>query len=325
MRLGLAVAGVALARVDYELDTITLDAQAAHLFDLPADTAIPRSEFHARIAQDDWPDVAQEVEKLLDPTRDDVIDVSHRTIAADGSIRWVRVRKHVTWDRKAATPVPVSGVAAIVDMTAEKAAEERSRLLVEEMHHRTRNVFALVGGMARMLARTGPLDDYPQRLQERIDALAQGANLMRPDADSLDLGACLAQWIEPFTVHRKDRFSASGPRCELNAKALQTMSMIVHELATNALKYGAWTKAFGRVDVTWELVDSGSAFQFRWVETKGPPAVEPERSGFGSTVLTKFVELSFGGKGRRRFLPTGLIYEFTAPADQLLNSEVGAA
>jgi two-component sensor histidine kinase len=112
-----------------------------------------------------------------------------------------------------------------------------------------------------------------------------------------------------------DRVKAVGPRVMLNPRVAQTFTLLVHELATNATKYGALSRPDGQIEIHWSIegVDADARFRFQWQELNGPPVLPPTRQGFGRILLEKAAAQEFGVLPKVRFAPEGLIYEIEAP------------
>lgn len=175
--MALALAGVGLTVVDYVADTVIPDERAADIFGLEPNKAISRDQFHERIHPDDRSLVLAEVDKLIDPAYEDVIEVTHRTIDAAGEIRWVQARKRLYRDPDCPSAKAVSGVAAVLDITARKKAEQAADFLIKELEHRTRNAITVISSIARMIYDAGDPDTFWQRFEPRINALAANSKV----------------------------------------------------------------------------------------------------------------------------------------------------
>lgn len=195
------------------------------------------------------------------------------------------------------------------------------RELMNEVSHRSKNMLGVVSGIARMTVKTSP-DDFVAKFTDRIDGLAASQDLL---VQSDWKGTSMADLIRSQLVHFEDvigtRIKVDGPQLQLNAVAAQNLGMALHELCTNAGKYGALSNDTGTVSIAWDIIaEAGAERQLRlsWVETDGPPVVAPETSGFGSTVTGKMAEYGLGAQIERRFDATGLVWQLTCPADEVL-------
>lgn len=307
--MGLDLAGVGLTAVDYVADTVTPDARVAELFGLEPNVAVSRDAFHARIHPADRAGVLAEVDRLLDPTCEDVIELTHRTVAADGSTRWVHSRKALYRDEQHPGRPASTGVAAILDITAEREAQERNQLLVRELQHRTGNVVSIILTIARMVMRSGAPEQFLERFEPRVRNLADKLRL--PDGKhAADLEATVRDALEPFVIEA-NQLTMAGPAIQLNGAQDQAYAMVVHELATNAVKYGAWSQVGGCVDIRWSDDDEGRLV-FTWTERGGPPVIAPSSSGFGTQVLNRFVRVTIGGEAEIAYEADGLRYVLKA-------------
>ena len=200
-------------------------------------------------------------------------------------------------------------LATVVDISERKKLAEQQELLFRELHHRTQNLFAVVQSIAN---RTFP-DDIGQKEQfvNRLQALAGAQTIL---AGAGWKGARLDQLLRAELDAFTDRAVITGCDIVINPAAAQSFALIAHELATNASKYGALSVPTGNVVVTGEIQRNGAAARFKlcWSEQNGPKVTEPERQGFGSTVLLKAVK-AFGAQAQIEYAPEGLRYELSVP------------
>jgi PAS domain S-box-containing protein len=311
MRMGLELAGVGLTKVDYVADTVVLDPLAGELFGLPAGVLVDRTAFHQRIHPDDWPEVEGQVNKLLDSAFEDAIIVEHRTFDAEGEVRWVRARKQLYRGGKAQAS---TGVAAVLDVTAERRAQEAQNYLVRELQHRTKNLFAVVGAVARLLDQDGKARFFLDRFLPRIAGLARNQQITGDQHADQTIGAVVERAARPFLTDHEDGLRASGPKLVLSQEASQTLGMIVHELSTNAVKYGAWSVAEGCVEVGWQTEEDGFVL-FSWQERGGPPPAAPKRAGFGTRILEQYARLTLSAEPQLAFTEEGLRYSLRIPPE----------
>lgn len=200
------------------------------------------------------------------------------------------------------------------DITSLKEAEERARLLAAELSHRVKNILALVQSVANQSLSSGKsIEEGKAQLSSRLVALgvAQGL-LTRNDWTAASLKEIVEAATEP---HGADRFSRGGPPVELSSQAAVAMALTLHELVTNAVKYGALSVPDGHVDIAWTLADG--TFTFTWTEHGGPTVSVPERTGFGSRMIGKVMAGYLGGTGTLDYRPEGLVVTLTAPAGGL--------
>jgi PAS domain S-box-containing protein len=215
--------------------------------------------------------------------------------------------------------VPVTGanppffIGFLRDISERKAAERRQRFLMDELAHRSKNLLALVQALvSRGFSDKRPLAEARDTTMSRIDALSRSQDmLVRGGLQGAPLADIVRLGFEAFS----DRVTATGPAVALSPRATQTFALLLHELATNAVKHGALSIDRGCIIINWR-VDSGGAesrLHFRWEERDGPAVANPERRGFGRALLEQVVAQDLGASPTVHFAPTGLVYEIDAP------------
>jgi len=191
--------------------------------------------------------------------------------------------------------------------------QERQTLMLHELNHRVRNTLTTVQSLARQSRR----DD---RLEGRILALSKTHDLLsRDEWGAASLRTVLENELAPFRDEQAHRFSLDGPDLDLPPRYVLALGMTVHELTTNAAKYGALSTENGRVDVTWRVVvgESGARrLALEWRESGGPPVQEPGRRGFGTRLITGGVSRELGGLVRLEFAADGLRCTLDVPLDE---------
>jgi PAS domain S-box-containing protein len=203
------------------------------------------------------------------------------------------------------------------DITAHKRSEEQVQLLMREINHRAKNMLSLVQVIARQTATREP-EEFIDRFTERIQALAANQDLLiRNKWQGVDLEDLVRAQLAHFVDLIGSRIAVGGPRLHLGAAAAQAIGLTLHELATNAGKYGALSTDTGRVDVDWHI--DGDVFTMKWTERKGPPVRAPERQGFGSTVIDAMAKRTVDGEVQLEFAPAGLAWRLTCPRANALN------
>lgn len=207
------------------------------------------------------------------------------------------------------------------DVTERVRSEEQQRLLLRELNHRVKNLFAIVGGIVSLSARTaGDPKVMAVDIRARLDALARANDLIRPGlmgpteamTGATDLERLADTVLRPWLDAGTDRVSLSGPHIALGGHALTSIALVLHETATNAAKYGALSAPGGRVDLVWRT--EGETLLLVWSETGGPPVARAaEQTGFGSLLVGRSIEGQLGGSIRRNWLPDGLRIEIALP------------
>jgi PAS domain S-box-containing protein len=202
-----------------------------------------------------------------------------------------------------------------VDITERKEAERQQKLLIDELNHRVKNTLATVQSLVTQTARsTEDIGEFQKAVEGRILALSHAHNQLsqRRWADA-DLAHLLRSGLEPYLA--KGNVILSGETIRISPRVALMMSMAVHELATNAAKYGALSSPNGCIDLSWvtEANGAGPRLRLSWNERNGPPVVRPSHKGFGTRLLERGVETELGGKTQMEFAATGLRCEIDVP------------
>ncbi len=188
----------------------------------------------------------------------------------------------------------------------EQAEEERT-LLVRELTHRVKNGFALVQAMARQTFSRTDREQY-QSFTDRLSSLAGTYDLiLSKEAKSATLHTVVGAALKAHLAPADQRILITGPEITVGADDALSLSLIIHELATNATKYGSLRDDNGRVELTWRIKDD--RIEVSWIETGGPSVVEPSRKGFGSVLISRAFPARAESEHQMTFRPTGLVFE----------------
>jgi PAS domain S-box-containing protein len=202
------------------------------------------------------------------------------------------------------------------DVTDQKAHDEQVHLLMREVNHRAKNMLSLVQAIARKTAARDH-EDFIERFTERIQALAANQDLLvRNEWQGVDVEDLVRAQLAHFADLVGSRIEVRGSPVCLNAAAAQAIGLALHELATNAGKYGALSVDAGRVEVCWRL--DGDVFVMTWSECNGPPVSPPEQRGFGSTVVISMVKQTIDGEAELDYVPSGVVWKLICPAANAL-------
>jgi len=219
------------------------------------------------------------------------------------------VNSGLTYD-EAGAPVGLHVVAR--DVTERKRAEEHQQLLINELNHRVKNSLAVVQSIVEQTLRGGGVEDgVREALSGRLVALATAHNVVtREKWGSASLREVIGDALKPFCVH--DRCSIEGPDVAVSPTTAVTFGLAVHELATNAAKYGALKNEAGRIGVRWSVKDG--RLRWEWQEHGGPKVRPPERSGFGTRMIERGLARQLGGTVSMEFRPEGFRCSLEGPA-----------
>jgi PAS domain S-box-containing protein len=253
-----------------------------------------------------------EIDRLL---RQEVpsFEIINRYVCKDGTTLWVRKFVSLLCNSEGrATNI----MALVTDMTERMNYQQKIESLLREVNHRAKNMLAVVQAIARSTA-ASEADDFQERFSERIRALAAAHDLLvNSEWQGVDLAELVTSQLAPFEDSLGSRISANGPPLRISASAAQTLAMVVHELSTNAAKYGALANDAGHVEMSWSC--DGSAFDMRWVERGGPRVNKPDRRGFGTVVLDNMARMALSADVSVDYAPEGLTWRLRCSADKIV-------
>jgi two-component sensor histidine kinase/PAS domain-containing protein len=216
-------------------------------------------------------------------------------------------------------PGGIGGVLVIChDVTKRKQAEDHRELLANELNHRVKNMMTTIQAIANQSLRDGvTLQSGRDAFSGRLQALSAAQDILvgSRGLDVADLAAVVAIAIKPF-AEDATRFRVNGLPVRLGPRSTLAVAIALHELCTNAVKYGSLSKAGGSVEISWRIEPSasdGDQLVLHWIESGGPPVTEPTRKGFGSRLLGKGLADQLKGEVKVSYTPTGLSYSFRAP------------
>jgi two-component sensor histidine kinase len=211
-------------------------------------------------------------------------------------------------------------VGAFVDMTERKKTEKRAALLALEVDHRAKNIMAVVQALVRR-TNAEDINAFRKAVSERIANLARTHSLLA--ANRWD-GVWLTDLVRAeFAAYKStneesaatDHVSMSGPDVRLQPALVQSLSVVIHELVTNAAKYGALSVPQGNVCLAWRVEENDNVrvLHIEWTEENGPPVIPPETTGFGSEVIAGMIEHQLGGTLQKEWRPSGLFIKIAVP------------
>lgn len=208
---------------------------------------------------------------------------------------------------------------SFVDLSKHIQKEEHLRFLLDELNHRTQNTLATVQAIAVQTLRGAANKDVVDTFEGRILALSKAHGLLgRKLWEAVSLRDVIDQILQPFGLNdrRVAHFSIKGDDVRLQPKAALTLAMVLHELATNAVKHGALSNdAAGKVDIAWQVepAPQGDRMRLRWQESGGPPVTPPRRKGFGSRLIEGGLAQDLEGEVRLDYEPAGVVCQINMP------------
>jgi PAS domain S-box-containing protein len=212
------------------------------------------------------------------------------------------------------------GIGAVFgDISGRKIAEEQRDLLTRELGHRVKNLLAIVQSIAAQTFRSAGAE-MQRAFEERLVALSNVHSVLtRQPGNSADLHDVMWSTLRPHRATERERFTVEGPALRVGPQAAVALSMAVHELCTNAIKYGALSAQAGRVDVHWEVADS--RFRWHWRESGGPPVVAPTRTGFGTRMIERALAAQLTGRATIDYQPGGVHCVIDAPIEAVRDKD----
>lgn len=308
---------------DRQSRVLYANAAASRTIGQPLDRIVGRTDR-------DWATDLEEAETILKNDRrvidgGETLDVDEAFTGPSGEVRHYRTVKSPLRD----TTGEIIGLVGISsDVTERRQAEERERLLAREVDHRAKNMLAVVQSIVQ-LTRAEDVKTFAVSIAGRIQSLARAHSLLAASRwEGADLKQLVVEELAPFTGRDTSRVKISGTAIRLKPEAAQALALVIHELATNAAKYGSLSAEGGELEIVWNVAGDrvdGSQLNLCWRERGGPPAAPPTRRGFGSTVMRASVERQLKGAVTLDWSLAGLVCELMLPAEQLVETSASAS
>jgi PAS domain S-box-containing protein len=243
-----------------------------------------------------------------------LLDIEYRLFTPAGEERWVQIRGQATY-RADDTPLAILGTTQ--DVTDRRRAEEHRTLLANELSHRVKNTLAsLQAIVAQTMRRATSVEDASTTLEARIQAMSAANDLLINERfESASIRALLDRTLAPFGIEDGQRFRLDGPDIHLPPRLVVAFALAIHELATNASKYGALSNADGVVDLHWKVTDGHHPRQLHlsWVESGGPRVEPPSRTSFGTQLIQRVLARDINGTVEILYPPEGVVFTAVAP------------
>lgn len=210
----------------------------------------------------------------------------------------------------------IGAVNMLVDLTHRKQAETRQQMLINELNHRVKNSLAIVQSIAAQSFRGKDPTNASQWFNARLLALAKAHDILtRENWEGADLRDIVLQGVAHLQDEREEKMRIHGPNVRLSPKTALSLAMILHELSTNAVKYGAFSVPEGSIAISWmvEKTQARERLRMRWQEQGGPGVAPPAHKGFGMHLIERGMNAEIGGETHMEFLKTGVICQITVP------------
>jgi two-component sensor histidine kinase len=299
-------AGIALWSWNVDTDRLEMDERGYLLWGVPNTGTITFEQLSACIHPEDL----DRVRAAFAATRE--MPGNYETdfrILHDGKVRWISARGR--GDDQGIVGRIMYGV--FLDVTERKRAEEAREMIADEMNHRVKNIFAIISALTTISSRsTTTKEDMVKDVRQRIAALSNAHDMVRPDRGQQHkaalLGDLLTKLLEPYAnlASNPKRVHMSVPDVLVGEKSATALALVVHELATNSIKYGALSRATGTIDIA--CSSAGGEVDIVWTEAGGPSPSKPSgRSGFGTRLVVSSLADQLGGTISASWPPTGAI------------------
>jgi len=298
------------------------DSRFKEIFDLTTDE-ISIEDLMKRVHPDDVERFWADREAALDPANPKRSVGEYRIRRRNGEIRWVEAHRLADFEGAGAERRAVGFGGTVQDITERKEREEKEHLLMREINHRAKNMLSVVDSIAHQTATRNP-EDFIECFSERIQALSANQDLLvRNEWKGVNIADLVRAQLAHFTGLIGSRISVRGAELRFTAASAQAIGLALHELATNAGKYGALSTDKGHIYVSWGTVDD--TFTMSWTEREGPPVSAPNRRGFGTIVMEAMVERSVDGTVSLGYAPSGLTWRLSCPVGNVLERPPRAA
>ena len=299
----------------YEFDPATKQSvwsgELFAIFGLEPRARMNLSVLFAAVHPDDRQEYQKFQDRPVDESKGGTYEHSYRIVRPTGEVRWVTEKGSVEFESNGGYRQAVKARGTVVDFTQRKQHEEHAELLMREVNHRTKNLLAVVQAVARQTARKSDPRVFAEQFRKRLSGLAASHDLLvQAEWRGVELGELVRSQLAHFADLIGHRITLQGLATNITPSAAQAIGMAIHELATNAGKYGALSNANGIVTVGWQIDQQQTTprFEILWTELGGPPCTPPTHHGFGHTVILEMVEHALDAKVTLSYPETGLVW-----------------
>ncbi len=324
LRLALEAAGMAVWHLDLRTGKDVWNDQSYRMIGYEPDgIAAGFATWINHVHPEDRQFVASGFKKSLTDGSD--LQMEYRIIDRFGNIKWISARGRTALDHIGR---PARSFGVITDITEQKRAEERDRILSAEVNHRAKNLLAVVQAVAIQTARSQKPDEFLAAFSDRLKSLAVSHDLLvNSNWQAVEIGELARSQLAHFVDLFSKRIHFNGPSSGLTPGAAQAIGLALHELVTNASKYGALSTPEGTVTIDWTVDRNRTPprFTMRWKESGGPPVKEPDRRGFGHSVLVNMAAYMLEAEVHLEYPPDGVLWKLEAPVRLILHDAEAAA
>ena len=319
-----AVGGLGVFHHDHRKNELEFSLALHNMFGLTEHEPILMDTWLDRLHPEDRAPIVERVAIAHDPTGDGHYNVEFRVVHPIRGVQWLHVRSRTFFEGEHGDREAVRTVGAALDITQRKQAEEHQRFLMHELSHRSKNLLTVIQSIARQTTgSTSSIAEFQAKFSDRLRAIAIAQNLLLSESwIGVPLGALLQSQLEPFGSIEASQLECAGPNISLTPAAAQAIGLALHELATNAIKYGALSEPAGKLTVASAFEgDKQERFRLSWREGGGPPVQAPKPKALGMSIKD-MVAYSLGGEVVLDFARDGLSWTLSCP-HKILQTDKG--
>lgn len=320
IRLAVESADVGTWDLDVPTGALTWSDRCKAVFGLAPEDAVTYEVFLERIHPEDRDKTDRAVQDALDPLGDGRYETEYRSLTPDGTVRWIVARGQTFFEGQGAARRARRFVGTTLDITDRKRHEAQLQTAMAELNHRVKNTLATIDAVAQQtLEHTRDLQEFGRSFSARLRSIAAAHSLLtRAEWRGTQLRDILLAELQA-RVPTREHLATTGPDVLIRPKAALALHMAIHELTTNASKYGALSVADGRLDISWRVVDAeaGPTLRLEWCERDGPPVYEPKQVSFGSQLIDDVIGFELNGTVERTFKSKGLQCAISLPMADL--------
>lgn len=294
---------------------VTLSDRCRQHFGLKPDEPVTYQGLIERILPEDREGREKALRRAIQNGHD--YTVEYRVRWPNGEVHWLQIRGR-SHDHNGGPGPELAGV--VLDITEQKRGEEARYFLMRELNHRIKNIMATVQSIVQQtLRQVSSTALAGTTITARLQSMAAAQDaLIHGDGSEGNLRDVVEGTLRPFREAYDDRFQVNGPDVLIPSQTVLSLSMALHELTTNAIKYGALSNDKGRVTIKWGITGQGGEDEFwlRWEEREGPPVSPPANRGFGTRMIERILAANTSGAANLTFQPEGVVFETSAPVRQ---------
>jgi PAS domain S-box-containing protein len=314
-RLEIALSAAHQGIWDFDLVSgeMIYDERAKQIYGFPPDRPVTFEMVRDATPPEDLNHTLAQFERAIDPKTRDRSSYEYRIVRPDGTICWVLAHGEAVFEGEGENAHAIRYAGTIQDISARKAAERHQQILIAELNHRVKNMLAIVQAIAHQTFKDVG-GEAADTFYGRLSALSAAHTILtRQSWEAAEVGEIASAVLRPHAGEETQIRLSGDDNIRVPPQIAVNLAMALHELATNAAKYGALSSRSGRVDVSWTVTHSEPVLHINWRESDGPAVKQPEREGFGTRMIQRVLASELGGNVKLDFNPAGLECSIEAP------------